>query len=114
MTKGEAIEKTKKHWQEMIEWVAKQPPDEMISDYKMQSGIKQNWEGSSCPLCLLYYDVDYIKISHCRRCPLFLKYGCCITSNDENLWGKVAYSDTWDEWLTNAKEFYKQLESLEE
>lgn len=100
-----AIRKSIEHWQRMIQWAEKQPANKTVDSIDMSGAIYECWSGKHCELCL---------IIRCNDCPLAQEYGECSRFNKLNLWGTVAKSETWSEWVKNAKRFMKQLESLEE
>lgn len=103
MTKKEAINESIAHWKQMRKWVRKQPKDEKVSRGKMEKAIGESWYGGDCPLCQYYFV--------CGNCPLSQKYGECVYDN-ENAWGDIYESKTWEEWLRYAEVMIQQLESL--
>lgn len=105
MTKQQAIKKSIAHWVRMIEWVKKQPKDELVSMDKMLVSIKEYWDEEHCYLCKLY-------VRSCNRCPLAKTYGSCDAYFTDSVWQKVNTSATWGEWLIHAKVMLKQLRSL--
>ena len=98
-----AVEESIAHWKRMIAWVEKQNPDDPSYYNKMFTELDEKWHSENCPLCNLFG-------KGCSECPLARKYHRCGIS--PNIWIKVSRSKTWGEWLTNAKEMLKQLESL--
>ena len=106
MTKKQAIEKSIKHWERMIEWVKKQPSTNRVNYGKMEKDIKEWWNSKDCSLCKKYYESSY----DCEECPLTIKYKKC-TSFD-SIYKKIDNSNTWAEWLKHAKIMLRQLRSL--
>jgi len=111
MNQKEAIEGTIEHWKRMIAWVEKQDPKWRVDETYMRREIGEEWRDEDCPLCTFTGNVRL----HCKICPLGIRYGRCsynTPKNKKNKWIKVQYSHTWGEWLENAREFLKQIESL--
>lgn len=112
MTKRKAIKETLAHWKRMIEWAEYQPKNKYVNDYMMLEEIEEDWSSDFCFLCKKYI----ILHNSCDLCPLTKKYGKCNyfirDKKNKNKWHKVHSSTTWKEWVKNAKEFYKQIESL--
>lgn len=105
--KIKAIKDTIKHWEDMIEWVEKQPPTFKPDVFKMFHKIEQDWFDESCALCKISFN------SLCTDCPLAEKFGKCIGRDPrKNAWILVHDASTWKEWLTHAKVLLKQLKSL--
>lgn len=113
MTKNQAIKKSIKHWESMIKWVKTQNKNDYPFSYIMYENISENWYGSNCPLCKIYYrsyvhDRLYVL---CNKCPLAIKYGKCNSSLG-NKWMDVQRSSSWREWIINANKLLRQLKSL--
>jgi len=106
MTEKQAIKKTIAHWERMIKWAKKQNHYNFVNKNEMMNEIGECWDSRYCDLCIKYNK------NRCAKCPLKRKYGGCIMRTD-NLWFSVATSRIWDEWIDNAKDFLKQLKSLE-
>jgi len=108
MTKStrKIIEKTLKHYDEMIEWAKKQGPRKQADEWKMLTGIGQNWFSEFCPLCLKFF-----VLFGCGECPLHLRYGRCGVSFD-NSWKAMGDAKTWNSWIRHATLMRKQIESL--
>jgi len=101
-------EKTLKHYDEMIEWAKEQRPRKQVDEWKMLTGIGQNWFSEFCPLCLKFFKSN---INRCGECPLYLRYGRCGVSFD-NLWEAMNEARTWDSWIRHATLMRRQVESL--
>lgn len=109
---AEALDKSIKHWEEMISWVEKQPATDYVSGTRIYEEIKQGWGGNECQLCILadkYTDTINPRAECQQVCPLAMLYGKCSHRNPRNAWGAVTASETWGVWLSNAKRLLDQL-----
>jgi hypothetical protein len=111
MTKStrKVIEKTLKHYDEMIEWAKGQKPRGWPDRWRMKDEIKQNWFDMSCPLCKAFY--SYLS-GGCGECPLVSRYGNCTDGSSKNAWLKMYFSTTWKSWIRHATRMREQIESL--
>lgn len=101
-----ALDRSIKHWEDMIAWVEKQPKEDKASMFAMGRGINQDWSADDCALCLLSDELALI----CEDgCPLAIVFGRCNHRQPNNAWGSVASSDNWEKWLVNAKQMLEQL-----
>jgi len=108
MTEQQAVKESIEHWERMIEWAKTQDALGKADDTVMLNVINEYWEGAYCALCLEYCKcVD--NGNYCGRCPLGKISLCSVKGS---LWGKVTDSVSWKEWLINAQEMLKTLESL--
>jgi len=107
MTKQEAIDRSIAHWERMIRWIEKQPKKEEVDIYSMVDEIDEGTGSMDCPLCKKYQ-------CKCDKCPLGKKFGYCIDQGSVNSYYETYLSETWDEWLRNARILLKQLKSLRE
>jgi hypothetical protein len=94
MTEQQALEKSIKHWEEMIAWAKEQDKAAEVNEDKMERKICQCWHGNCCSLCSLHRD-------NCKKC--ILDY--C----EDHGWREVALSKTWGEWVINAKKFLEYM-----
>jgi hypothetical protein len=114
MTKStrKAIEKTLKHYDEMIEWAKGQKPRRYPDYIEMHEKIKQNWFNDFCPFCKKFYDHNLPTGHECDKCPLYIKYGHCGTRNSKSAWKKMNDAGTWKTWIRHATIMRQQIESL--
>lgn len=103
MNTKNAIKNSIGQWEDMISWVEKLPPEEKVQKSKMP--ISNNWYGKYCPLCQIHHG--------CYKCLVAERYGDCNTDDNGNHWKATAFSETWGEWLDNARIFLNQLRELE-
>ncbi|MEN6320633.1 MAG: hypothetical protein ABFD82_17995 [Syntrophaceae bacterium] len=111
------IQKTLKHYDEMIEWAKGQKAREYASADKMYDEIGQEWHGEFCPLCQKFYiydlqDVGSPPTSRCGKCPLYAKYGQCGTWLGKTAWKNMDNSGTWKTWICHATSMREQIASL--
>lgn len=106
MTKStrKVIEKTLKHYDDMIEWAKGQKQRGYVDDWKMLFEIGQNWYGDHCPLCKEFSPL----LTTCGKCPLYARYGGC----GRNEWNKMDNAGTWKTWIRHATLMREQIESL--
>jgi len=101
----EAIDKSIKHWQEMISWVKKQRPSDHTDSNTMSININTSWHGWNCPLCKMFCSKNLscagCYSGSCQLCPLLKTDNCC--NNSGSIWKKVNYSPSWGSWLNWAK-----------
>lgn len=105
MTEKGAIRKSIKHWERMIKWAKKQDKYARPLYSYMELEINESWYNGDCALCRFYKD-------YCYNCILSTEYVDCY--DDDSIWRLISDSNTWKEWIANAKQFLKQLKSLEE
>lgn len=99
-----AIEKSIAHWERMIKHAKKFDEYGSPHKYNMHEAIGEEWRAVDCALCKLFISED------CAKCPLELNgNGCC---DSDSPWDKVDNTDTWREWLVNAKVMLKTLKGL--
>lgn len=98
-----------KHYDTMIEWAKKQPPEERSNCDIMKKNIKQEWHGDFCPYCKKHIYGNKCKLSSStdKMCPEDDYSGgeCC-----DGLWLSMNCSITWREWLKYAKQVRKYIE----
>ncbi len=109
-TEQKAIQESLEHWERMIEWVKKQPKDD-INKTKIKKELGEYWLGKNCSLCQ-----NYRRDKSCANCPLSKKYGNddIFTTICTETYGKITFSTTWQEWLEHAEVMVEQLKSLVE
>jgi hypothetical protein len=78
------------HYNRMIAWAEKQDPYGGVYSGFMRNEIGEGWFGDYCVYCEKYY--------HCDECPLNRSGRCC-----DGLWKKMSASETWGDWIINAK-----------
>jgi len=105
------IQKTLKHYDEMIEWAKGQNPRGWVSEWGMYNAIKQYWLGDCCPFCEKFFKPELSFDKQCGGCPLLLRYGRCGVS-PANLWEAMHEADTWKTWIRHATRMRQQIESL--
>jgi len=107
----EAIKETIDQWERMILWAEQQNPDDQPSATKMYDQIQESWyNGLSCSFCkLAKQNYSSQRFSSCDYdyCPLLIFFPERV-----NFWLNLIKSNTWREWIKNAKAFLKQLKSL--
>lgn len=116
-TTMKALKETIAHWERMIAWarartnyyITSIPP---LCEFEMFEAIKESWYSDSCPLCALFY---YVQNDVCsEKCPIFQAYGECGEEEaTDNLWLNVEDSESWYEWVINAKKFLEQIKDLQ-
>ena len=99
-----AIEKSIAHWERMIKQAKKFYDCDLADEFDMIEAIGEEWDGKYCDLCKLF-DKNI-----CLECPLEITGNGCSKNNSP--WTKVVFSDTWGEWLVNAKVMLKTLKAL--
>jgi hypothetical protein len=114
MTKAtkKVIEKTLKHYDEMIEWAKEQEPKERPDDWEMYKKIGQDWFDDCCPLCKKFFGLTTAYGYTCGKCPLCAKYGRCGADNSTSAWKEMKSSGTWKTWIRHATRMKEQIESL--
>ena len=105
------IEKTLKHYDEMIEWAKGQKPMACVDNQKMYAGIEQDWFDYDCPLCQKFFKGALDPSIRCSKCPLYLRYGKCGRST-KNSWTYMFEARTWKTWIRHATLMRRQVESL--
>lgn len=100
MSKKELLKKEIELWQEMIQYARKQNPNRMPLKYEMIESIGKSWQGEYSYLCNKFWRND-----GCKECPI----GNC---NSNSLWSNVNMSQTWKEWIRNAKIFLRLIKEV--
>ena len=104
------IKDTLSHWDRMIKWAGGQAQEESPSSDDMEKLLGENWYASHCPLCIEFYEED--SETPCQNCPLGAKVGECGNVEEINFWICVEDSNSWEEWLSSARIFRRQIASL--
>lgn len=104
----QVVEESIAHWKRMIDWVQTQPKNDKPSLRTMTTFIREYWTGECCSLC--QYAGRNLGRTYCENCPLYAKGHECLAS--DSLWCRVDTSDSWGEWLENARVMLKTLEEL--
>ena len=108
------IQKTLKHYDEMIEWAKGQKARGWVNERKMYREISQSWYAGSCPLCAKFFhlnlDLNDDK-TPCNKCPIYAKYGGCDYSPNSP-WKLMNFSSTWKTWIRHATAMREQIASL--
>lgn len=103
MTLKEALEDSIAHWERMIEWAKRQPPEKAVKYTEMAYCINEEPNESHCALCK--YSLEF-----CNRC-LVLKYdtSCCLLGS---IYREAVSPDTWGEWAESAKLMLDLLQTI--
>jgi hypothetical protein len=98
------IHKSIDHWQRMIDYVKENCKLNYVVDRdQMDYELGESWTSKDCALCIKHED-------YCPDCELSkIGQGCTTT---DSAYYKVANSETWGEWLTNAYKMLDVLKSL--
>lgn len=105
----EIIKRSITHWERMIEWAKKQPPDKLIHWHLLEIDIGEAPTSNDCPLCQKYLK-HIFKIYFCLpSCPLKKEFGKCTTKNNKYV---QPFGITCEVWAIHADGFLKQLKSL--
>jgi hypothetical protein len=117
------IRKTIKHWERLIAFAKiKGTTDQTLNypDYEDFNELGENFGSDDCPLCQKYREpngIDTERDQMCLGCPLYKKFGRCGEENDteditRNAYMRLAYAETWHQWIERANIFLSQIKSL--
>ena len=87
------------HYDRMIEWAKKQPPKDEPFVGRMLHDLGETYSAKFCVYCNEYKDEC---LDLCMGCPLSLPESPLACCNGQ--YRKMCCSDTWAEWVENAKE----------
>ena len=87
----------------MIDWVKKQPKNDLPDHRIMKTQINELWFARDCALCKISGDL-------CEKCPLYESGNGCDTHN--SIWRKMHHNHNWKEWLYWAYRMRATLQRL--
>lgn len=87
-------QQTLEHYDRMIEWAEKQPPNNGSFFAEMKESLGESWFGDNCPYCQKNYDKNKCELNS-------IDNNCCNCCN--GLWEKMYDTVVWSDWIIAAK-----------
>jgi len=109
MNKSNLKKEALAHYNRMIKWAKEQNKLDQPSSTLMLTMLEENWQGAFCKYCTTFREQNAAFIFNCCEhneygiCPLNINTEKTSTYCCDGLWIKMAKSETWEEWIVNAK-----------